>query len=108
MTLLAVLPIEMADGVQAAEGSLRRQQLEEEVERHIGSAPASLRAADIPCQPITRFGDPADEILALAGEADYKLIVMGRRGRGAVAKLLLGSVSDKVVKSAGCPVTVVS
>jgi len=87
----------------AAEESPRRRQLEEEVARYLETAGVELRAAGIICKPVTRFGDPADEILSLAQEGDCELIVMGRRGRGAVAKLLLGSVSDKVVRAATCP-----
>ena len=62
-----------------------------------------LRAAGIVCKPVTRFGGSAGEILSLAQKGDYELIVMGRRGRGAAAKLLLGLVSDKVVRAATCP-----
>jgi nucleotide-binding universal stress UspA family protein len=56
---------------------------------------------------VVRFGEPASEILKLAGETDCDLIVLGRCGRGKAATLLLGSVSDKVAKEAPCPVTVV-
>jgi nucleotide-binding universal stress UspA family protein len=54
------------------------------------------------------FGDPAKEIITFAEEGHCDLIVMGRRGQGAVSKALLGSVSDRVVKAASCPVMVVS
>jgi nucleotide-binding universal stress UspA family protein len=106
--VVGVLPIESAAGITAAEDSLRRRRLEEDMEQHLGPACASLRAAGIACQPITRFGDPGDEILLLAQEGDYDLIVMGRRGRGRLAEFLLGSVSEKVTKAAPCAVTVVS
>jgi nucleotide-binding universal stress UspA family protein len=108
VTVLSVLPIEAADGLTREEDSPRRRRLEEDAERHLGSACAQLREAGITCKPITRFGDPAGEIIALAEEARFDLIVMGRRGHGAVGKFVLGSVSDRVVKDAACPVVVVS
>jgi len=47
-------------------------------------------------------GDPADDILDCAKLNDADLIVMGRRGLGAVASLFLGSVSQKVSRGASC------
>lgn len=52
-------------------------------------------------------GKPAREILRLAGEQQADLIVMGVQGRGAVDRLLFGSVSQQVVRQAACPVLVV-
>ena len=107
VTVASVLPIEAANGVAARSEPLRRRQLDEEIDKHVGPACASLRAAGISCEAVIRFGDPPDEILKLAREGGYDLIVMGRRGLGCAAKVLLGSVSDKVVKQASCPVVVV-
>jgi nucleotide-binding universal stress UspA family protein len=50
-------------------------------------------------------GRPADVIVSLGSEAD--LIVVGNRGRGDVASLVLGSVSHHVVQHASCPVVVI-
>jgi nucleotide-binding universal stress UspA family protein len=47
---------------------------------------------------------PARGILELADENDADLIVMGTHGRGAAARVVLGSVSDKVVRAASIPV----
>ncbi|WP_205944635.1 universal stress protein [Pelagibius litoralis] len=52
-------------------------------------------------------GDPADEILAEAGRVGADLIVVGSRGLGEYAELLLGSVSRKVLHIAKVPVMVV-
>jgi nucleotide-binding universal stress UspA family protein len=51
---------------------------------------------------ITRAGDPAKEILSVAHEEQADIIVMGRRGLGDLAGLLLGSVSHKVTHLAEC------
>jgi nucleotide-binding universal stress UspA family protein len=48
-------------------------------------------------------GDPCDTILRLAAEG-YDLIVMGTHGRSGLAHVLLGSVAEKVVRRAPCPV----
>jgi nucleotide-binding universal stress UspA family protein len=50
---------------------------------------------------------PADEIVKFAVGHDIGLIVMGTHGRGAMARLLMGSVAETVVRTAPCPVLTV-
>lgn len=52
-------------------------------------------------------GIPETRIPEVAEQVGAQLIVIGSNGRGTLAKLLHGSVSDRVVKSASTPVTVV-
>lgn len=53
------------------------------------------------------WGDPADVIIDLARRVDADLVVVGRRGRGKVASVLLGSVSHELIAFAPCAVVVV-
>lgn len=59
----------------------------------------------VECQSRVAQGQPADVLLHEANDAD--LIVVGNRGHGGFASLMLGSVSHQVVQHAPCPVTVV-
>jgi nucleotide-binding universal stress UspA family protein len=52
-------------------------------------------------------GDPWHEIVRLARDRKVDLVVVGTHGRGAVAHFFLGSVAEKVVRKAECPVLVV-
>jgi nucleotide-binding universal stress UspA family protein len=52
-------------------------------------------------------GDPRDAILELASAEQSNLIVLGTRGRGGAARLLLGSIAEYLVRHASCPVLVV-
>ncbi len=49
------------------------------------------------------IGHPAAEIVAAAGELDADLVVMGTRGRSELESVLLGSVSDRVLRLARVP-----
>ena len=53
------------------------------------------------------FGSPARAIVDHAHGAGIDLIVMGTHGRSGVAHLLLGSVAERVVRTAACPVMTV-
>ncbi len=48
-------------------------------------------------QSLNKIGDPVDEIINLAEEERYNLVIMGSRGAGIFSRTLLGSVSDKVI-----------
>ncbi|MBT8494255.1 MAG: universal stress protein [Deltaproteobacteria bacterium] len=54
-----------------------------------------------------RFGEPAQQILQAAEELGADLIFMGSHGRTGIKRMLIGSVSEKVVREAQCPVMVV-
>ena len=55
----------------------------------------------------TGSGDVAQSLIDIAAGNSVEMIVLGRRGRGQLAGLLLGSVSQKLVSLAPCAVTVV-
>ena len=52
-------------------------------------------------------GNPVQEITRIAKEGTFDLIVMGIRGIGKLKELLVGSVSDGVIKQSSCPVLIV-
>lgn len=56
---------------------------------------------------VGRAGNPFTEIIRYAKEKQIDLIVMGTHGHGRMAQLLLGSVAEKVVRAAPCPVLTV-
>ncbi len=53
------------------------------------------------------IGRPAEEIVRHALDYDADLIVIGTHGHGGIKRLLLGSVADRVVRQAMCPVLIV-
>jgi nucleotide-binding universal stress UspA family protein len=93
---LALLPVSSGQaGWEEARQSVRR-----EVERALprgGAAAVGVRV---------EAGEPADTILA-AASSGADLVVMGTHGRTGLARLLLGSVAEAVVRRATCPVLTV-
>jgi nucleotide-binding universal stress UspA family protein len=72
------------------------------------AAKGRAQRAGVPAAKIqTGWGDPAQVILETAQRGNIDAIVMGRRGRGQLAGLLLGSVSQKVTSLAPCVVIIV-
>jgi nucleotide-binding universal stress UspA family protein len=61
----------------------------------------------IPAEEIIAKGKPADVIVFMAEKTGADCIVIGSLGMSAIERVLIGSVSDKVVRHAKCPVLVV-
>jgi nucleotide-binding universal stress UspA family protein len=64
---------------------------------------------DVPAEVHTELieGDAAESIIEVARTRNSDVIVMGSRGLGRLAGLVLGSTSQKVVSHASCPVLIV-
>jgi nucleotide-binding universal stress UspA family protein len=60
-----------------------------------------------PARTLLRWGDPAEAIIKTIAEEKFDALVMGRRGRGQLSDLLLGSVSQKLASLAPCVVVIV-
>lgn len=63
--------------------------------------------ADVPVVGDLAWGEPAREIQRYVDDAGIDLVVMGTRGRTGLERRLLGSVTERVVRSAGAPVLTV-
>jgi nucleotide-binding universal stress UspA family protein len=63
-------------------------------------------AGGVSVELVSLHGEPADELVAFARQHRIDMIATGARGRSALGRLVLGSVSTKVVRSAHCAVIV--
>jgi len=80
-----------------------RKWAENALEDWVGKA----RATGLNVRPALRTGVPYEEIVTLAQDERADLIVIGTHGRGGISRTLLGSVADRVVRLAPCPVLTV-
>jgi type II secretory ATPase GspE/PulE/Tfp pilus assembly ATPase PilB-like protein/nucleotide-binding universal stress UspA family protein len=101
--LLHVVPEGSAARPSAAELNDRSHQARLE----LGKLPAEMPPAGMVIARIVRQGNPADEILRYAREADINLIAMGTHGRTGLASMVMGSIAERVIRGAACPVMVV-
>ena len=62
---------------------------------------------DVPVRGLVLAGYPAEEILRAAEKHHADLIVMGTHGRTGIDRIIFGSVAEKVVTAAPCPVLTV-
>ena len=86
------------DAAQTAKAKESAQAETDEVVAALGSKPASVTV-------VGAHGLPADELIKASQGAD--MVVLGRRGAGGFARLLMGSVSDQVARYAHCPVLLI-
>lgn len=67
----------------------------------------TLQDAGYAVSVVVRFGEPAEEIVTFAREADVDLVAMATHGRSGLSHLLLGSVAEQVLRHLTIPVMLV-
>jgi nucleotide-binding universal stress UspA family protein len=75
--------------------------------RMLAELKTSIAAKGVKTHFEVAIGHPAEQIIYDADRHGADLIVVGHRGRSNLARFLLGSVSEQVVKHAGHPVLVI-
>jgi nucleotide-binding universal stress UspA family protein len=75
--------------------------------KQLEMAVGSQKGHGVSIVPVLRMGTPWDEINSVAAETGAGLIVVGSHGRRGIARALLGSVAERVLRTAQLPVLVV-
>ena len=103
-----------SESVQAAEleMDLARRLTESQVNRgrvYLEQIGSRLKGSGIKIETefTVKAGDPAENIIAYAKEHSINLVVMATHGHGGIRRLLVGSVTDRVIRSCEVPVLVV-
>jgi len=104
----------LVEALLFGEGRLRREQVRKfyEAQRKWTEETLGVRAADLRQRGIKaswrmQIGVPFEEIVRVAQEEHADMIVMGTHGRSGLNRVLLGSVAERVVRLAPCPVLTV-
>jgi nucleotide-binding universal stress UspA family protein len=78
-----------------------------QAQEHLGTLLGSARGFSVKARVRLEAGSPAPRIVEVAREETADVIVMGTHGRTGLGRVLLGSVADRVVRLAPCPVVTV-
>ncbi len=107
-----VTVLSVAEDALVEEGVYGEVPGEEDAARARAAEAAESRAAraeemDVSADPVVKAGDTADTIVDFADSGGFDVVVMGTRGLGGVERMLLGSVTDDVVRRSRAPVLTV-
>jgi len=96
---ISYLPVEIAQQLQG--------RLEQGHEKELGEFWNSIHDPDVTVDLLVNQGDPFSEIIKFARSNEVDLIVMGTHGRTGLKQILMGSVTEKVVRYSPLPVLTV-
>jgi len=83
------------------------EKMEKQTKAQIDSVLKKAESNGVTAVPVLKDGDASRKIVELADEAKVGVIFMGSHGRTGLKKVLMGSVTEKVIGLASCPVVVV-
>lgn len=93
--------------MDASMGRVATKALEEASNEALSKTIKALKEAGIEAKQRSEIGNPADKIAEIAEREGFDLIICGSRGHGGITGLFLGSVSERLVSRARCPVLIV-
>ncbi len=108
LTLLHVMQLSSAETMALANMSAEdiKEKIKNQAAQHFDKARAAM-SEGVEFDTLAEYGSPAETIVGIANANDFDHIVMGSRGLSPIGELLLGSVSEIVLRRAPCPVTIV-
>ena len=95
-------PIPLGSEMYVPEVMTVAERAVQEAQEHLSATLAGIDGPEVIGQVLV--GLAPRKIVEYASDHDVDLIVMGTHGRGAIAHLLMGSVAERVVRTAPCPV----
>ena len=105
LTLLHVVYLYLPGAAEASFPAYMAQ-LRRDADQQMQGPRKRVEDARVAAGFITEMGVPADKIVEVAKDRQVDLIVMGTQGRTGLPHLFLGSVAERVVRLAPCPVMV--
>ena len=84
-----------------------QQKLRSEADHHLRELGHQMERKGLKTRTLLGYGDPASEIVRIADQERADLIVIATFGKTGWRRLAFGSVAEKVVRSATCPVLTV-
>lgn len=90
-----------------AEREVAEKELKEKGERYLNYIIRSAEKEGLKVETLLTKGEPYDKIVQYAKSSGVDLIVMGTYGRRGAERILIGSVAERVIEYAPCPVLVV-
>ena len=81
--------------------------LEKGATEYLARLTAQKEWADLTVERVHLYGDPVTEICRYAEQNKIDMLIVGTHGRTGLTHLLMGSVAERVVRGAKCPVLVV-
>lgn len=109
LTLVYVAPLHPTQAAEVFAAELSQADVIEHsyIPALLLQAEAECRTAGVATDTTSVTGRAAETLAALAESGEYDLVVVGHRGRGAVERVFLGSVADRLVQISPRPVLVV-
>lgn len=96
----------LPDGVLVATAEIASRVVQQ-AETDLAACVAKRKGSNVSITPLLRQNDPREAVLAAAEEVDADLVIMGTHGRRGIARALIGSVAEAVVRTSRVPVMTV-
>ena len=104
LTVVAPLPARAANALTK---KIVQDHYAEEAEKTLKPIRAFFGKQRIDAQYLFQVGEPGEQIAETARKGGYELLMMGSHGHGALARLVLGSVTSRVLASCEVPLLIV-
>jgi nucleotide-binding universal stress UspA family protein len=111
LTALAVVPADIAIPTDIDFAALQREKLADQemqsAEKNARTVKEAAQKAGVDAQAFVMSGKPADAIIEIAKDKSADLIIVGSHGRTGLDRLLMGSVTERVIVMSSCAVLAV-